>query len=522
MSCRLLIAVDDQGVAQRAATLAEESDALELVDVVDDVNELHRALTRFPIDAIVLHDRLGGVPALDVARGVGSEVGIVLVTAASSPELLRRAMQAGVRDVIGLPLTLEQLEGGAMVAADGAQAMRGPSMADQAAPGEARGLMLAFTGAKGGVGTTTIALQVALAAQRERPPYSVCLVDLDLQSGDLHSFLDVSRKRSVADLVDVAADLSPRHLGEALFPHPAGLRLLLAPENGELAERVTGDVARSVLAALRGRHALTVVDCGSHLTDASAVGAELASQAVIVTTPDVIALRGVRRTADLWQRLDVRADDHIVVLNRAARKLEVQADMVRKLAGSRLAGAQVPAAFRSLEPTVNAGNPHELDDGRLLDAYEDLADELGALPEPEPEEGSRGVLSRLLAGERGAAIIGEFPAIIPLIAIVIIAAWQMCVAGLTFVFAEHAAREGARQLAVGSSSWRQTAERALPGAWRDGFVGAEARGNSVKVTVKMPMLVPGIFEVGSPISASAATVRESGVGQLTDAGGDSG
>ncbi|HEY1274821.1 MAG TPA: AAA family ATPase [Thermoleophilaceae bacterium] len=521
MSCRLLIAGDDDAVTQRAATLAEESEALELVDAVDDVNELHRALTRFQIDAVVLHDRVGGVPALDVARGLGADVGVVLLAATPTPELLRRAMQAGVRDVIGLPITLEQLEGGALVAADGAAAVRGPALADQAAPGDSLGRLIAFAGAKGGVGTTTVALQVALAALRERRAYSVCLVDFDLQTGDLHSLLDVSPKRSVADLVDVAADLSPRHLSEALFPHPTGLRLLLAPDSGELAERVTGDVARSVVAALRGRHALTIVDCGAHVTEAGAVAAELADHAVIVTTPDVLALRGVRRMADLWQRLDVRADDHLVVLNRAARKLEVQADMVRKLTGARLAATQVPAAFRSLEPTVNAGNPHELDNGRLLDAYEDLADELGALPEPAAENGSRGVLSRLLAGERGAAIPLEFGGLLPLIVLAIVAVWQMCLIGLTFILAEHAAREGAREVAVGSSSWRSQVENSLPGAWAEGLR-ASNEGGAVKVTVQTPMLLPGVLDLGVPISATAGTVRESRRGGPADAGGGPG
>ena len=123
--------------------------------------------------------------------------------------------------------------------------------------------MVAIAGAKGGVGATTVAVHLALEAARRGPDRSVCLVDFDLQAGDVRSYLDLTHRRSVGDLVDVASDLSSRQLDESLSAHPSGLRVLLPPPEGERAEDVTGDVARRILGALRSRFDVVVVDVGA-------------------------------------------------------------------------------------------------------------------------------------------------------------------------------------------------------------------------------------------------------------------
>ena len=166
------------------------------------------------------------------------------------------------------------------------------------------------------------------------PGRPVCLVDFDLQKGDFRALLDTPHRRSVVDLVVVSNEISVRHLQETLYTHKDGFRLLLAPEQGEKAEDVDATVARNVLSAVKARHALTVVDIGAVATDATAIAAEMAGQVLVVTTPDVLALRGVRRMRDLWKRLGVREDEDVrIVLNRASRRREIQPDLARKVVG---------------------------------------------------------------------------------------------------------------------------------------------------------------------------------------------
>ena len=385
MSQRLLIAVGDADLAGAAAALASESDELEVVERVSEPEELARALRRLDVDVVALHDALGTVPVMEIAREIAAtfpEVGMLLLAAEPAPELMRTAMQTGIRDVVALPLSLEQLESSARAAAQWSRALRERVSGEETAVGALAGNLIAVAGAKGGVGCTTVAIHLALAAARNAPGRPVCLVDFDLQKGDMRAYLDTPYRRSVVDLVEVADEISVRHLQETLFTHREGVRLLLAPDDGERAEEVDSTVARNVLGAVRARHALTVVDLGATVSEASAIGAEMASKVLVVSTPDVVSLRGVRRMRDLWRRLQVRDDDQdtLVLLNQASRKREVQPDLARKVVGGRLAQTTIPADFPAFEAAVNTGSPARMEDQKMRGAFEALATEIEALP----------------------------------------------------------------------------------------------------------------------------------------------
>ena len=78
-------------------------------------------------------------------------------------------------------------------------------------------------------------------------------------------------RRSVVDLVEVADEISVRHLQETLYTHKEGFRVLLAPDDGERAEEVNALAARPILSAVKARHALTIVDLGATVSEASAI-----------------------------------------------------------------------------------------------------------------------------------------------------------------------------------------------------------------------------------------------------------
>jgi pilus assembly protein CpaE len=527
VSHRLLLAIADPDVASSAAALAQEGEELEAVAVVDDAEEVTRALRRYEIDVVVLHDALGTVPVLDLAREIGQafpEVGLVLIAADDSAELLRAAMQAGLRDVVSPPLSLEQLEGSVRAAAQWSRALRDRVAGEESAAGALGGQLVAVAGSKGGVGTTTVALQLTLAAVRAAPGRPVCLVDFDLQKGDLRGYLNLPYRRSVVDLVEVADEISVRHLQETLYTHSEGFRVLLAPDEGERGEEVDSGVARAVLAAVKARHALTIVDLGAQVSEASAIGAEMAGVVVVVATPDVVALRGVKRLRDLWRRLQVREDEDVaVVLNRTSRKLEIQPDLARKVVSATVSPTTIPDDFGAFEAAVNTGVPSRLEDAKLRGAFERLAGELDILPgaeEPEPPSEQRGLLSRL-GGERGQSTV-EVMGLLPLIAVIVLGMWQIGLVGYTYMLAGHAAREGARELATDPTDdvkkpklnpYERRAREDLPTAWRKGaeitLPGDEDETRvEVRVRLDVPVVIPGI-KSGFKIGSSADTSVES-------------
>ncbi|MFJ5097791.1 CpaE family protein [Streptomyces sp. NPDC088557] len=386
MTIRILPAVGDPDAARSVTTLIGQLPDAEPAPPVTDSTQLVDTLARLAAasldelpEVVLVHERIGPVPALELVREVALRfpaVGVVLITADASPVLFSAAMDSGARGLVTLPLGYEELASRVQAAAQWSLGVRrhlGGGAEQVTGPG---GTVVTVSGAKGGVGTTVTAVQLALAARASGR--TVALVDMDLQSGDLASYLDVQFRRSVADLATIT-DISTRVLQDAVYVHETGLSLLLAPAEGERGEEVTDRAARQIVSALRGRHEVVVVDCGSQLSGAGAAAVEMADTALLVVTPDVVAVRAARRTVRMWERLQVRkAEETVTVVNRHSRSTEIQPPLVQKITGTRVAGVSVPAQFKELQAVVDAGKLHELDaKSTVKQALWALAGELG-------------------------------------------------------------------------------------------------------------------------------------------------
>ena len=456
MSARLLIAVADDETARRAAAQAREAE-MEVVDIVAELDEIHRALRRLDVDVVLLYDALGGTPVLDLARDLASaypEVGLILLAAEDTPGLLRAAMQAGLRDVVALPLALESFESSVRAAAQWSRTMRDRVAGEESAGARARrparrGRRLqgrrrddhgrAAPRARRRPDGARAARSASSTSTSRRAISARCWTR---RTGAASSTSSRSRTRSPSATCRRRSTRTRRASG-----------CCSRPRRARRAEDVDSAVARNVLAAVKARHALTVVDIGAVATEATAIAAEMATLVVVVTTPDVLALRGVRRMRDLWKRLSVREDEDVrIVLNRASRRREIQPDLARKVVGDTMAQTTIPADFNALEAAVNTGSPSRLEDNKLRGAFEALATELDIIPRAEEaaprDDEPRGLLARL-GGERGQST-AEFMGLLPILLVVFFALWQIALTGFTYTLAGHAANEGARQLAIDS------------------------------------------------------------------------
>ncbi|MGV9282903.1 AAA family ATPase [Streptomyces sp. NPDC003730] len=408
MATRILPAVGDPDAVRSLTTLLSQLPDAEPVTPVADSTQLVDTLARLAAESVdelpevvIVHERIGPVPALELIRDVALRfpaAGVILVTSDPGPGLFQAAMDHGARGLVALPLGYEELASRVQAVAQWSVGVRrhlGSAVDVFTGTG---GTVVTVSGAKGGVGTTLTAIQLALAAQASGR--STALLDMDLQTGDVASYLDVQFRRSVADLAAIT-DLSPRVLADAVFRHDSGLALLLAPGEGERGEEVTDRAARQIVGALRSRYEVVVVDCGAQLGGAGAAAVETADTALLVTTPDVVAVRGAKRAVRMWDRLQIRkAEETTVVVNRHTRGTEIQPPLIQKITGTALAATTVPANFKELQGAVDAGRVHELD-GRstVKQALWALAGELGLAGAP---EGGRKGHGRLRP-DRGAA-----------------------------------------------------------------------------------------------------------------------
>lgn len=253
MPTRILPAVGDADAIRAITTLLSQLPDADPVAPVADSTQLIDTLARLAAESVdelpevvVVHERIGPVPALELVREVALRfpaVGVILVTTDASPGLFQAAMDSGARGLIALPLSYEEL-------ANRVQAVAAWSVGVRRHLGHGGdvftgvgGTVVTVSGAKGGTGATLAAIQLALAAQASGR--SAALVDMDLQTGDIASYLDVQFRRSVVDLAAIT-DISPRVLADAVFRHDTGVALLLAPGEGSAARRSpTGPPGRS-------------------------------------------------------------------------------------------------------------------------------------------------------------------------------------------------------------------------------------------------------------------------------------
>ncbi|CAL9475175.1 hypothetical protein SUDANB1_02908 [Streptomyces sp. enrichment culture] len=386
MPTRILPAVGDTDAVRSVTTLLSQLPDAEPVAPVVDSTQLIDTLARLAAESVdelpevvIVHERIGPVPALELIREVALRfpaVGVILVTSDASPGLFQAAMDYGARGLVALPLSYEELASRVQAVAQWSVGVRRHLGAGGDVFTGVGGTVVTVSGAKGGVGTTLTAIQLALAAQASGR--STALVDMDLQTGDIASYLDVQFRRSVVDLAAIT-DISPRVLADAVFRHDTGLALLLAPGEGERGEDVTDRAARQIVSALRSRYEVVVIDCGAQLGGAGAAAVEMADRALLITTPDVVAVRGAKRAVRMWDRLQIRkAEETTVVVNRHSRATEIQPPLIQKITGTAVAATVVPANFKELQSVVDAGRIHELENkSSVKQALWGLAGELG-------------------------------------------------------------------------------------------------------------------------------------------------
>jgi pilus assembly protein CpaE len=244
-------------------------------------------------------------------------------------DLFRRTVLAGARDVLLRNSSASDLHD-SLIQAHNADTLRVAGAGhDPTAP---TGSIIAVFGVKGGVGKTTLATNLAVALAQESSA-SVALVDLDVPFGDVALMLDMHPEQDILDaLADGVVDDLER-LQKLLVRTPQGVHVLSAPlapdDAGALDSRKVGQLLKR-LAAL---HQFVLVDTPVGLTELTAAALDVSELAMLVTTPEIAALRRTHACLRLLQGLEFSTNKLHLVLNRVDSKTRVSsAEAIEALA----------------------------------------------------------------------------------------------------------------------------------------------------------------------------------------------
>ncbi len=218
-----------------------------------------------------------------------------------------------------------------------------------------RGKLWVVFGAKGGVGKTTIAVNLAIALARQSNT-RVALVDADFSFGDVGAHLNLSPSRTILDLVSRVDDLDSELILKVLIPHETGVRVLLGPYRPEDAERIPLENFKKILLALTETFDYVVADCPSNYDDRTLVLLETADQIVMVLTPEIGPVKNTSTFLDLANKLDIPSSKIQILLNRANSEVGIAAPEIER-ALQKPIPLRLNSGGRPVVKSVNRGVP---------------------------------------------------------------------------------------------------------------------------------------------------------------------
>jgi pilus assembly protein CpaE len=319
----------------------------------------------------------------------------VIATAFSpDPDLIVRAMRAGVHEFLVNPPKPEELAGSVE------RLMRRTRAETE------QGDLIAVYSGKGGLGSTSIAVNLAQAFASVRKESRVALVDLVVTGGDVRVFLNLKPTYDISHLLAKGSQIDAELLNSVLTPCPGGVWALPTGDSPEDQDMFDSAAVGSVLTLLRQHFAVTVVDCEHHLSEGTLAALDAADRIVLVTQLTVPALRSTQRSLTVCRRLGYDDAKLCVVVNRYQSGDVLPVKDAEDLLQTQIYW-KLPNDYRLSAASLTRGVPVTLEDpnSKLARSYADLVKKLsgttnsGSFPKFQESGASR--LRKLFGNDKG-------------------------------------------------------------------------------------------------------------------------
>ncbi|MGH7829182.1 MAG: AAA family ATPase, partial [Candidatus Binatia bacterium] len=324
----------------------------------------------------------------------------VMTSPNSHPQTILRAMRSGAEEFLTQPFNWTEV-------LQSLEAVRGKVQV-QASRSVEKGRIITVFSNKGGVGSTTVAtnLAVTLASHRK----SVCIMDLVLQFGSVTTFLNLEPTYTIVDLVKNLKRIDPMLLEGSLVKHSSGVRVLAEPFHAEDASSVMAADIEHILDTLVQSFEIVIVDMPKEFDEGVGVALDKADLVLFVTEMDVPSLKSAHRALELFERMGVYQRKVRLVLNRFVKSKIMSLESVEKTLGVKVFWT-MPNDYPTAIAALNQGLSIQETDGKseLARSYLGLAEAvvrvlMGGGKIHSEEEGKKlGIFSRWL--QRGG--VGE-------------------------------------------------------------------------------------------------------------------
>lgn len=331
---------------------------------------------------VFLDLRNDAAKTLELARRISTyfkEVLIVVSGTEMSLDTIKACMEAGVRDFLQRPLQAAEVR--AVF-----EKHRSALVADTVVGDRSGRIMTVFSN-KGGLGKTTIAVNLALALS-ESSGKPVALVDLNLQLGDITTFLDVEPKQTIVDIARNIGRVDAAYLEGSLAQYTcptngATLYVLADPLHVEDAEELTADQINAVLTVLKASFEYVVIDTTTSFDSKTLAALDLADQILLVSMVNLPSIRSSQRLLNLFERLGYDDQKIKLILNRYLPDEEITvADVEDTL--EHPVYYKIPNSYQVVMTSINRGIPIcMVENGKNMEKiFTELAHKLSGILHP--------------------------------------------------------------------------------------------------------------------------------------------
>ncbi len=368
---RLLLVDDIPETRENLRKLLFFESDIEVVGAATNGEEGIQMAVELKPDIVLMDINMPGVDGISASERISQQVPftqIIMMSVQGEADYLRRSMLAGAREFLIKPFSSDELVSSIrrvyQLGASRRQAMpvmvqtpTGRAAAAEAAPRKTGKIVSVFS-AKGGVGCSTIAVNLAIALQ-QNVAIKVAVVDTSLQFGDVGVLLNLYASRTIADLATNVDELDEELLSDVFIAHSSGIKALLAPPRPEVADTVTPALVSDVLQRLKMMFDVILVDTGSMLDDVVLNVLDLSDKIIVVTTPEIPAIKDAKLFFEVTEALEYERDRIMFVLNKADKRINIRAEDIEANIKYPIQG-QLPLDERTVTTAVNQGVPYVL------------------------------------------------------------------------------------------------------------------------------------------------------------------
>ncbi|HZP80555.1 MAG TPA: response regulator [Chthonomonadaceae bacterium] len=299
---------------------------------------------------------MDGFKTIELITASNQATQCILVSDTNSPEQLRRAMRAGAREFLAHPVARETLLGAIREVYAEQQKRMSQSFVEAANPDKVTRL-ISISGAKGGIGKTTLItnLAVAVAEQTQEP---TLLLDLYTQFGDVPIMLNLTPRRALIELASLdPASMDAQLLEDCMDQHDSGLRVLTTSKTPVALDALTVPILESILRILKQRYRYILVDVPPILHSPSLyIVSHATTVLVIANLFDITTIHDTKRLLETLEGKYTSREKIKVIVNRVARQNRMQLADIEEILGFPIE-ASIPNDGEVVPGSVNQGVP---------------------------------------------------------------------------------------------------------------------------------------------------------------------